>query len=82
MAKQVVLTAKEAEKLIPTAYIRRASTMPLSPTALKRLRVKLDHVLFAGDDVVGTFLRPIIARKSRAPKGSPSWADVAKLVQT
>ncbi len=66
----------------PTDYIRTASKIPVSSTSLKRARGSRDHVVFAGDDVVGTFLRPIIARKSRAPKGSPSWANVAKLVST
>ena len=56
--------------------------MSLSPTALKRSRASRNHVVFGGDDVVGTFLRPIIARKTRAPRLSPSWANVAKLVQT
>ncbi len=56
--------------------------MPLPHTTLKRSRIVRDRVIFAGDDVVGSFLRPIIARKNKAPRMSPSWAHVAKLVET
>ena len=39
-------------------------------------------MVFSGDNVVGSILRPIIDRKHRHPRQAPSWSQVAKLVET
>lgn len=56
--------------------------MASTPTRQRPRSTQRPRPLFGGDDMASAFLPPILARKRRAPRSTPSWADVARLVRS